>query len=59
MYCKNCGRNVDDTSLYCNNCGARIDNKFDANVSEDSSSIGFAILGFFYSDCWFNPLSHI
>lgn len=19
MYCKNCGRNVDDTSLYCNN----------------------------------------
>ena len=47
MYCKNCGRTVDDTSSYCNNCGARIDNKFDANVSEDSSSIGFAILGFF------------
>lgn len=47
MYCKNCGRNVDDTSLYCNNCGARIDNKSDANVSEDSSSFGFAILGFF------------
>ena len=47
MYCKNCGRTVDDTSSYCNNCGARIDNKFDANVSEDSSSIWFAILGFF------------
>ncbi|MBD9048718.1 MAG: zinc-ribbon domain-containing protein [Ruminococcus sp.] len=24
MYCKNCGRTVDDTSSYCNNCGARI-----------------------------------
>ena len=47
MYCKNCGRIVDDTSSYCNNCGARIDNKPNADVSEDSSSMGFAILGFF------------
>lgn len=47
MYCKNCGKIVDDTSSYCNNCGARIDNKSNAIVSEDSSSFGFAILGFF------------
>lgn len=47
MYCKNCGRIVDDTSSYCNNCGARIDNKSNAIISEDSSSFGFAILGFF------------
>lgn len=47
MYCKNCGRTVDATSSYCNNCGARIDNKPNADVSEDSSSFGFAILGFF------------
>lgn len=47
MYCKNCGRSVDDTSSYCNNCGARIDNKPNADVSEDSLSLGFAILGFF------------
>lgn len=47
MYCKNCGRIVDDTSSYCINCGARIDNKSNANVYEDSSSFGFAILGFF------------
>ena len=47
MYCKNCGRTVDDTSPYCNNCGARIDNKPNADVSEDSSSMGFTILGFF------------
>lgn len=47
MYCKNCGRTVDDTSSYCNNCGARIDNKPNADVSEDNSNLVFAILGFF------------
>ena len=47
MYCKNCGRPVDDTSSYCNNCGARIDNKPNADVSEDNSNLGFAIFGFF------------
>lgn len=47
MYCKNCGRSVDDTSSYCNNCGARIDNKPNADVSEDNSNLGLAILGFF------------
>ncbi len=47
MYCKNCGRTVDDTSSYCNNCGVRIDNKPNADVSEDNSNLGFAILGFF------------
>lgn len=47
MFCKNCGRTVDDTSSYCNNCGARIDNKPNADASEDSLSLGFAIFGFF------------
>lgn len=47
MYCKNCGRIVDDTSSYCNNCGARIDNKPNADASEDSLSLEFAIFGFF------------
>lgn len=47
MYCKNCGRTLDDTSSYCNNCGARIDNKPNADASEDSLSLGFAIFGFF------------
>lgn len=47
MYCKNCGRIVDATSSYCNNCGARIDNKPNADASEDSLSLGFAIFGFF------------
>ena len=24
MYCKYCGKNLDDTALFCDNCGARI-----------------------------------
>ena len=47
MFCKICGRPVDDTSSYCNNCGARIDNKPNTDASEDSLSLGFAIFGFF------------
>ncbi len=47
MYCKNCGRIVDDKSSYCSNCGTRFDNPQEQNASVDSSSFGFAILGFF------------
>ncbi len=47
MYCKYCGRIVDDTSSYCNNCGAKLDNNPNAGVSFDNSSFGFAIIGFF------------
>lgn len=47
MYCKNCGKTIDDTSSYCNNCGSRIDSVSNQNASDDRSSFGFAILGFF------------
>ena len=46
MYCKYCGSLVDDTSSYCNNCGAKLDNNSNVGVYEDSSSFGFAIIGF-------------
>ena len=44
MYCKNCGRNIDDSAKYCINCGTRLDNN--NNGIDDRSSFGFAILGF-------------
>jgi len=47
MYCKNCGRPVDEGSLYCNNCGTRLDSTQNPNISEDKPSFGFAVLGFF------------
>ena len=45
MYCRSCGKNIDDSATYCINCGTRFDNNI--NETEDSSSFGFAILGFF------------
>ena len=47
MYCKNCGRAVDEGSLYCNNCGTYLANTQSQNASDDNSNFGFAILGFF------------
>ena len=47
MYCKNCGKIVDEGSLFCNNCGTRLDNIQNQTISEDKPSFGFAILGFF------------
>ena len=47
MYCKKCGREVEENSLYCNNCGAQLNTAQNQNISEDDSSFGFALLGFF------------
>ena len=47
MYCKNCGKVIDENALYCNNCGTKLDNIQNPTISEDESSFGFAILGFF------------
>lgn len=47
MYCKNCGSLVDENSLYCNKYGTKLDNTQSVPVSEDRSSFGFALLGFF------------
>ncbi len=47
MYCKHCGKMVDDNSNFCSNCGMRFDDRKNFNDTDDSSSVGFAILGFF------------
>lgn len=45
MYCKNCGKIIDDSATYCINCGTKFDNNI--NETDDRSNFGFAILGFF------------
>lgn len=47
MYCGNCGNVVDGNASYCNHCGAKLNFVQQQKVSDDNSSIGFAILGFF------------
>ena len=47
MYCKYCGRIIDDDSKYCVNCGNNMNNDNGGTISEDAPSKGFAILGFF------------
>lgn len=46
MYCKYCGKLVDDNSAYCTNCGMQFDDTQN-KISNDHSNLGFAILGFF------------
>ena len=45
MYCKNCGKIIDDSATYYINCGTKFDNNI--NETDDRSSFGVAILGFF------------
>lgn len=47
MYCKNCGGFIDSASTYCKNCGANLNSIQNTNATDDNSSFGFAILGFF------------
>ena len=47
MYCKYCGRIIDDDSKYCVNCGNNVNNDNGGTISEDAPCKGFAILGFF------------
>ena len=41
MYCRNCGKNIDDSATYCINCGTRFDNvkNFIEKYKEDSINI--------------------
>lgn len=47
MYCKYCGRIIDDDSKYCVNCGNNMNNDNGGTIFADAPSKGFAILGFF------------
>lgn len=44
MYCKYCGNPIKEGFAFCNKCGKLVDSE----QANDRSSIGFAILGFFF-----------
>lgn len=49
MFCKNCGKELDDRAVVCPNCGVPTDEKaFSHNAvkENDAPSAGFAVLCF-------------
>lgn len=43
MYCKNCGKEIDDKASFCIHCGVAVeDNQF----VKDNGGFGWALLGF-------------
>lgn len=49
MYCKKCGKEINDNAVICPSCGCATENfgKESVNKATDSSSLGWAVLGFF------------
>lgn len=45
MFCKNCGKEIDDRAEICPNCGVRVKG---ASGTGDAPSAGFGVLGFFF-----------
>ncbi|MBE7083872.1 MAG: zinc ribbon domain-containing protein [Clostridiales bacterium] len=50
MYCSKCGKEIFDDAIICPGCGCATGNPLPSNkpVNGDASSIGYAILGFFF-----------
>ncbi len=46
-FCRNCGQSIDDNAVVCVHCGTAVSNT-PATDPDDASSVGFAILGFFF-----------
>ncbi len=52
MYCKNCGKEIDDRAVICPYCGVAVNEEKlkqmnGAAKSDDAPSVGFAVLCFF------------
>ncbi len=45
MFCKNCGKEINDNAVVCPNCGCATGSKA---VSNDTGNIGWGFLGFFF-----------
>lgn len=47
MFCKNCGKEIDDNAYVCLNCGAKVQDDTQP-VNESNNAVGWGILGFFF-----------
>ena len=47
MFCRNCGKEIDDKAFCCPNCGVRTDNDQQSVAEKDAPNAGFAVLSFF------------
>lgn len=50
MFCKHCGKELDERAVVCPNCGCATDNGTmgTGKAANDASSVGFGILGFLF-----------
>jgi uncharacterized membrane protein YvbJ len=53
MYCKKCGKQVDDQATFCPYCGENLQQQSNssqptANKENDQKSVGFDVLAFFF-----------
>lgn len=59
MFCKNCGKEVEENAAFCPHCGAKLDESAPnppqwqpapttSPQQTDAPSMGFAVLGFFF-----------
>ena len=46
MFCKNCGKELDDRAVVCPNCGVALNEQTAPAASADRPNAGFAVLGF-------------
>lgn len=48
MFCKNCGKEIDDLAVMCVHCGTMLEDKKEEvkPIAEDKVSVGFCILSF-------------
>ena len=48
MFCKNCGKEIDDKAYVCPNCGVKVEHANDASVTDADSGAraGWGILSF-------------
>ncbi|MBQ8310563.1 MAG: zinc ribbon domain-containing protein [Clostridia bacterium] len=47
MYCKKCGKELNDEAVVCVHCGCAIEGKQSVTAQADAPNMGMAVLGFF------------